>query len=450
MSQLTEHVSLTITADTVGQARAGFGVMMILSHNATWVERTRTYEGIDDVAEDWATDSPEYLAANVAFAQTPHPEEIMIGRAGAKPTQVYVIGVNLVANSAKYGVTVASQGATITNPIEYTSDSSATNDEIVAGLVAALNAVTGKNYTAAATGSVGAQVCTVTANAAGNWFALAVDPTYLTIKQTHVDPGVTAEITAISNEDDSWYAIITLYNSKAYVQSVANAIEATGSKMYFFDVNETDSINLAVGSSPTDTLYTLFATKYNRVAGSYYPNPATMFTAAWLGRVLPDEPGSETWKGKTLELVAAVGLSTTQRKNLRDRKANSYTTIGSENKTWEGTVLGGSFGFIDVTRGLDWLYDDMTKGVFDAAFSGEKLPYTNAGIAVVRNAIKTSLKRAVARGILTDNPQPEIDVPDIADVSDSDKQLRNLPDVNWNATLAGAIHTIKIKGMVSA
>ena len=72
MSSASEHVSLTITTDTVGIARAGFGVPMILSHNATWVERIRFYGGIADVADDWATDSPEYLAAKAMFAQTPH------------------------------------------------------------------------------------------------------------------------------------------------------------------------------------------------------------------------------------------------------------------------------------------------------------------------------------------------------------------------------------------
>lgn len=449
MSQLTEHVSLTITADTVGQARAGFGLALIVSHSATWPERSRTYGGLAEVAVDFAAGTPEYLAAEALFGQTPHPEQVIIGRASLLPTQTYVIGVGSVVNTQGYSVNVVAPGATVTNPLTYTSDGTATNDEIIAGLVTALNGVTGKNYTAAATGSAGSQVCTVTGNAPGDWFSLEITSySLLTIKQTHADPGIATDLAAIQTENDSWYALHTMFNSTAYVLAAAAWIE-TQSKIYLVDVNETDSINIAVGSTPTDTLYQLFQLKYNRTAGSFYPSPAAMFSAAWYGRVLPDDPGSETWKGKTLSGIDAVNLTTTQRVNLRARKANTYTLIGSENKTWEGTVAGGSFGFIDVTRGLDWLEDDMTKGVFDAMFTGEKLPYTDAGVAVIRNAVKASLKKGVRMGVIADDPAFVITVPKVADVSASNKALRQLPDVKFSATLAGAIHTVVITGVVS-
>lgn len=534
MSQLTEHVTLTITVDTVGQARAGFGTPAIVSHTATWAERSRSYSGIADVGADFSTDSPEYLAANAIFAQTPHPPLILIVRASLKPTQTYVVGIGAVAVGDAYSINVKGKGVTATT-VSYTSladltfgtvDSTANtivltahgmatgdgpfyvsnsggalpaplaantsywvikvdantiqlatskanalastaidltttgtgtqtllrneNDVVVAQLVQGLNAVTGANYSAAATGTTGSQVATVTASASGNWFSLEVtNYSLLTIKQTHADPGIATDLAAIQVQDDSWYALYTTYNSTAYVLAAAAWIE-TQSKIYLADVNETDSINVAVGSSPTDTLYQLFQLKYNRTAGSYFPALNQMFGAAWMGRVLPDDPGSETWKGKTLADIDAVSLTSTQRANLRARKANTYTLIGSENKTWEGTVAGGSYGYIDVTRGVDWLVDDITKRVFDAMFSGEKLPYTNAGIAVIRSEIKSSLRTAIGMGILASDPDPTVIVPDISAVSASDKALRNLSGVKFSGVLAGAIHTVAITGNVTA
>jgi hypothetical protein len=503
MSELAEHVSLTITADTLGIALAGFGVALIVSHSASWVERTRSYTDLAGVATDFAAGTPEYLSASALFSQSPHPERVMIGRASLKPTQVYVVSVASVQNSTAYAVDVAGDQVTATT-ISFTSDATATNDEIVAGLVSALNAVASKNYLAAATGSAGSQVCTVTGTipawlattayvvgnqvtnganvyqcitagtsagsggptgttsditdgtvhwkflrvggSAGAWFALElVDINLLGVKQTHSDPGLATDLAAILVEDESWYALHTTFNSKAYVLAAAAWVESN-KKLYLVDVNETDSVNTIVSGS-TDTLGALFALSYNRTAGSYYSNPATMFSAAWMGRVLPDTPGSETWKFKTLSGVVAMKLTSTQRTNLRARKANSYTTIAGANKTWEGMVAGGSYGFIDITRGLDWLEDDMTKSVFAALSGPEKLPYTNAGIAVIRSVMKASLKRAVSNGVISDDF--EIEMPKLAAISASDKALRKLKNVKFTATLQGAIHEIDLIGVVS-
>lgn len=447
MSELSEHIALTITVESVGEARAGFGIPLILSHSAAWVERTRTYGALSEVSDDFASGTPEYRTAQALFSQSPHPSQIMIGRASLKPTQTYIVSVASVANATTYSINAVFPGSTHTNPLTYTSDADATNDEIVAGLVAALNGVTGENYTAAATGSAGSQVCTVTGNAAGNWFSLeVVNTTLLGISQSHADPGVATDLDAIKVEEEGWYCLLTNFNSKAYVLAAAAWIEAA-KKLYIVDVNETEAIKVAVGSSPTDTLYTLFGLSYNRTAGSYYPSPAMMFSAAWAGRVLPDEPGSETWKFKELSGVLPVKLSSTARVNLRARKANCFTRIASKNKTWEGTVAGGSFGFIDVTRGHDWLDDDMTKSVYEAISGPEKLPYTNPGVAVVKNAVKASLKRAVARGILDENF--EIEVPKVSAVPSADKAIRRLRNVKWSGTLAGAIHGVDITGSVS-
>jgi len=430
----------------VGIARAGFGIPLILSHTATWTERTRTYGSFADVTADFASGTPEYISAQAIFAQSPHPEQIMIGRASLQPTQKYVIGVNSVIDSHAYKVNVSGTGVTAATATA-TSSTGTDNDTIVGLLVTALNGITGANYTAAATGSTGSKVVTVTGNAAANWFSLELqNVAELTIKQTHIDPGVTTDLDAILLESDAWYALHTMFNSNAYVLAAAAWVETNG-KLYLVDVNETESINVAVGSSPTDTLYQLFQQSYNRTAGSYYSRPAAMFSAAWMGRVLPDEPGSETWKFKTLSGIAPMHLTATQRVNLRARKANSYTTIAGVNKTWEGSLAGGNFGFIDATRGLDWLEDDMTKGVFGALSGAEKIPYTDPGIAIIRNEVKASLKRAVSKGIVNDDFT--ISVPKVADISASDKALRKLPDVKFEASLQGAIHEVEIHGVVS-
>ncbi len=534
MSTLSEHVQLTIVATSGGIARAGFGVPMILSYTAGWTERTRTYGSVQDVAGDFATTSYEYRAANAIFAQSPHPQQLVIGRGANKPTQVYVLTVAAAAASQQYFVNVDGVGVTptqvvVTTPstdlvgtllprttdvLTYTAhgmstgdgpyrvsnaggalptglaadtnywiirvtadtfsfassksnalaltavalsgDGSGTqtilrteNDVIMAQLLQGLNAVAGKNYTAVQSGASGSQLLTITASAAASWFSLEVsNPALLHIKQTHVDPGIQADLDAILTENDSWYALWTTFNSIGLVEQAASWTEGE-SKIYLFDVNETDAVTTVVGNG--DTLDALNTLTYNRTAGAYHPSPANFMSAAWLGRVLPDDPGSETWKFKTLAGVAPVALTATQRVNLRARHANTYQTVAGRNITWEGTVAGGTFGFIDVTRGLDWIEDDMTKGVFGALVASEKIPYTNAGIAIIRSEVKSTLVRALSMGIISGDDVPPfvITVPLVSAVSDASKALRQLPGVQFSATLAGAIHDVIIDGTVS-
>lgn len=544
MSTLSEHVSLTITEDDVGIARATFGVGMLLSYSAAWSERTREYGSLLDVAVDFAdTSSPEYIAANAYFEQSPHPNTLVIGRGANKPTMQYQLGASSAVAATIYSTQVDGQGVTSTLA-SYTSDSTPTLPEINNGLLTALNAVTGKNYTAVFqplasltgqtfvvasqaqgeltitthglnTGDGPVQVSnsggalptglalatnyyvikvdantiqlatslanalagtfivlssngtgtqtetpqagalspvlglTVTGSAAGDWFSLAIsDATLMSNKMTHADPGIAADLTAILTENDGWYALLTTFNSQALVLAAASWTEAQ-SLIYLPDVVDTGSINTVGGNGGTDdVLDALHSHAYNRTAGSYHPSPINMFSAGWAGNMLPYDPGSATWKFKTLSGVLPVTLTATQRTNIRARKGNTYQTVAGRNITWEGTIAGGTFGFIDVTQGLDWLEDDMTKGVFGALAGSAKIAYTDAGIAIIRSEVKASLKRAVQMGIIDDNFV--VTVPTAASVSAADKAARALRNVSFTATLQGAIHEVFIDGVVAA
>lgn len=437
---LPDHVTISITADSVGIARAGFGIPLIVSHTAAWAERVRSYTDLAGVAADFAvTTSPEYLAAQALFAQNPHPQTIKIGRASLAPTQVYVLTPTAV-DSTPYVVTVAGEGVTTTT-VTFTSDATATVAEITAGLHALIDVVVGNNYTSVD----GATEITITGDAAGDWFSIAVaDPALIKNEQTHADPGIATDLAAIALADNDWYCLLTNFNSNAMVLA-ADAWIQTQKKIYIFDVPESEAVTTAAGNS--DTLDDIEVLNRARTAGVYHPSPVSMNSAAWAGKVLPFDPGSATWKFKTLSGVPAISLTSTQRTNLIARSANFYETVATIDMMSEGTTADGDF--LDVQRGLDWLEDDMSKRVFGALAGAAKIPYTDPGVAVIQSEMKASVRDAVTRGILAADPAPVVTVPAVADVSAANKTARLLPDMKFTGTLAGAIHKVNITGVVS-
>jgi hypothetical protein len=442
---ISNFVSIAITQDTVGVQVPGFGIPLILSHYASFPERIRFYGAASEVSADgFATTGPEYLAAVAMFSQSPSPEQIAIGRAANKPTQAYLLEVATVRNSHTYTVNVKGEGITST-AATYTSDGTATNDEIINGLLAAINGVVGNNYIAATTGGAGTLDLTVTGDVAGEWFSLEVSSVDdLKITQTHSDPGVAADLDAIKLVDDSWYAVHTAYNSNSYSFAVATWAEAN-KKLYVFDTSDSDSVTVAVGGG--DTLDDIKGAAFARTSGGYHPSPAAMMSAALLGKCLALEPGSETWALKTLAGVPAVTLTATHRTNLVNKNANSYQTVAGVNVTFNGETGDGDF--IDVQRGLDWVEANIGAEVFATLAGASKIPYTDPGVTLIQAAVSAVLDRAVARGIFADSPAPVVTVPRVANVSTANKSARILPDVKFSATLAGAVHKVNVTGVVS-
>lgn len=436
---LSDHVSLTITADSVGVTRPGFGTPLILSHSASFAERTRSYTDLAGIAADgFATDSPEYLAAAAMFAQTPRPEKVKIGRAALPPTLAYSISVATVRNSHTYRLNVKGEGVTATE-VSFTSDANATDGEIIIGLVAALEAVVGKNYTATGTTSP----ADVTADAAGNWFSIeSPDLSDLTVVMDHADPGVATDLAAINVEDSDWYGLYTMFNSNAYGLAAAGWAESN-KKLYVCE--SCDSATVTTAATNGDLIDDLKTQNYARTLGAFHPDPSEFFGAAWMGRMLPLEPGAATWKFKTLAGISSVSLTSTQRGNLVAKNGNSMETSGGVVHTFEGTTGNGDFA--DNQRGDDWLEAEMRATVFEALANAQKVPFTDKGVVVIESAVAAALKRASRRGIITENYT--VTVPAVADVSTANKTSRTLPDVKFQATRAGAIHKVLITGVVS-
>lgn len=286
-----------------------------------------------------------------------------------------------------------------------------------------------------------------------NSFSLSVNPEVLGIQKGLIVLPLTAvnavadDLTAINNANSTWYALIATTRDVATVKAIAAWVEAR-IKLFGTASSNADIINVPAGTDTTSIAAFLNQAGYVRSFVMYHQDAALDFPeAAWFGRVLPLEPGSETWKFKTLAGISYSNLTTTQSNNALNKKANTYEFVAGVGITANGTVAQGEY--IDTIRGIDWLTSRIQEFVFSVLVQNPKVPYTDAGITVIQSEVMRALALGVANDFLTNDPAPIVTVPRAADVSPTDKANRILRDVKFTATLAGAIHAVVIRGTVS-
>lgn len=114
MAAAADHVLVQLTIDSVGLARQGFGILIILSHTATFPERVRYYSSTAAGLADWTADSPEGRAISAAFAQSPKPQLVGIARMTGSVTMRTDFAINQVAVGHNYQILVKGKGVTDT------------------------------------------------------------------------------------------------------------------------------------------------------------------------------------------------------------------------------------------------------------------------------------------------------------------------------------------------
>jgi hypothetical protein len=348
-----------------------------------------------------------------------------------------VIFTPVVQNSHTYSMTFSTPGGDAT--ITYVSDASATAAEISLGLVTAINANGLINPTVTAVDNTG--TLTVNTDVAGATWTHVVTRADLTQDDLTVDPGSVANLTAIGVFNNDWYTVHPTWHSSLGVVALSVYIETL--KKILITESADDDILAGTGLGAA-----LKASGYARTSLAYIQRPGDYPGAAWAGKILPLDPGSATWKFKTLAGVTVdTGFTTTQQTNMRADSVNFYQAIAGVSMMEEGVSASGEF--LDVTQGIDWLSQIMAEDVFALLASSPKIPFTDPGIQAVEAIIRADLNLAIAVGFLAASPAPVVTVPLAADVSAIDKANRFLPDLNFSATLAGAVHSLEITGTVS-
>ncbi len=443
---LADLVSVSISVSSVAPALQNFGTPLVVSYHTRFPDLVRYYSSLTGMTGDgFVVTDLAYREASAIFAQSPHPSKVGIGRRALPGTQVVTLLCSSTSSQDTYKFTIVGSDG-VAHAISVASTGvPATDGASIATAITALSNV----GTAAGTTTV-----TVTQSAASgklndfqNWgLPGASGAPILTLTNTTTDPGIATDLAALLKYDNTnWYAFSLDSNSKAEVAAAATWAESNG-RIQSFD----NSDNVCITSATTDIFSTQKTAATMRSTGLFNGSQLLSYAgAALLGVILPLTPGSYTAAYKTLATVPADPssvLTETAITNLTGKNGNYYTSLAGLNETFQGNT--GSGQFIDIQIFIDWLTNAIQIAVFSLLTSNSKVPFTDGGVALVKNAILGVLKQGIQNGGLAGSPAPTVSAPLVANVSLSQVAARQLPAVTFNATLAGAIHTTTITGTV--
>ncbi len=269
---------------------------------------------------------------------------------------------------------------------------------------------------------------------------------YVAAKQTG---DTLTEVLNRANEIDGWYGLALAGFNVSDYKSVADWAESNG-KLFGYTVDCADSIENPV---PTTYSYAFgIGTKKTEV------NENNAYLAvAYLAKALTYQAGSETWAYKTLSGVEYDEFTTSDIAKLKAAGINYYVLCAGKAITLEGKTCSGEW--IDVIRFRDWLLNDMQTRIYNLFIKNAKVPYTDAGIALIQNQMIASLKEGQSVGGIAqteyDDEGNEIPgftttVPTSANIGDANKATRTLAGCSFTARLANAIHIVEISGTLTA
>lgn len=428
---LSEVIHVSLSALDAAPAQASFDKILFAAYHTVGPELIRDYTDKTALAADFASWPSVLAAADAFFAQNPHPVTLSIGRLTTARAKVFTIDVT-AANSTEYTVRINGTEAT------YTSDGSATVQEIVEGLKAAIDALAVSGLTASEDNTT----LTLTSSA-GVWFSVGIDrPDLMQVVETTTATGLGTELTAILTERDDCYGVACEHQSEAIGNAVASWV-ASYRKIYGVFSHQ----NTLRTSSTTDLASDLKAASNNRAFVRWSATASEDFPEIGLmAGQFPYNPGSRTWNFKVVAGATVTPTTATDITNLAAKNSGVIRSLGGLNLHYGSKMAGGRY--IDVQHGMDWMQARAEERLFALLARNPKVPYTDAGLAMIEGELRALLQEAVRNQFLADDENLTVEITPVSLQSANDRAARIVRGVKFRGRLAGAVEEMYVEGVV--
>lgn len=257
------------------------------------------------------------------------------------------------------------------------------------------------------------------------------------------------EIQEFQKTDNDWYIFLTDRTEDEYITALGQ----------FAQDSEPGEAELAAGEEDHRKLY--FARTANkeykeplkRTVVIYSEKPEEHADAAWVGAVGPWYPQCVTWKFKMPDGISVPVLSAEEIGQLEENHVNFVTSEYKKNYIKNGCCMDGEW--IDAVMGGDWISLAMRERLYETFLDNPVIPYTDAGFTLVAAGVFETLDQAADYGIIAKDPGSgagiyQVTVPKRSQATDEQVTARQMPDIFWEAQLGGAVHGIKVRGILKA
>lgn len=171
---------------------------------------------------------------------------------------------------------------------------------------------------------------------------------------------------------------------------------------------------------------------------------------ALIGATAGKKPGSFTYKNQKLKGVEPAAIPDSEVKLLHESGGITVLKKAGDIVSSEGFTTNGEY--IDIVDTRDYIIKDLEYRIQKLLNSADKIPFDNNGIAMLESVALTVLKEAYNNGMIAVNDKG---LPDFAvsfakrsETSPADRAKRQYLGGKFRFGLAGAVHTVEIRGEI--
>lgn len=382
-------------------------------------EAIREYNELDEVAADFGTTAPEYLAAVLFFGQSPQPDTLFIGRWARTATSGILVGGTLTASEQALAnwtsITTGSFRVTVDGGapqnVSGLNFSSATNLNAVATtinavLTGAVAAWTGTHFTIKSnTTGATSTVSALSSTGAGTDISAQLKGTAATLSRTVAGIAAETPVAGVTRVDGrGWYAAMfaaaTMPTDSEHL-AVSAYIEAAGDPHMYGITSQ--AAGVLDGTVTNDIASQAALADYRRTV-IQYSSSSPYAIASEFGKAFTTDFNASnsmyTQKFKTQPGVTPEVLTATQASTLAAKRCNVYARYNNGASIVQEGVMAG-LAYFDEIHGTDALASDMQTTIWNVLYTSPKVPQTNPGVHRLLTAGEGVLSKYVQNGLVS-------------------------------------------------
>lgn len=474
---VSDVVNVQVVMSPVAAALRNFGAALIIGDSDVIDTDTRvvTFSATEltDIATQFGSTSPEYLAAVAFFGQSPQPTRVQIGRWAKTDTSGRLNGAILATgdqeiskftgiSSGAFDLSIDGETVNVTGvDLSAQSNLNGIASQVTAALQSKGTCVwDGQRFVIrSATTGANSSVSGVTSTELSQAMGLDAGTTMVT--------GVASESLADAvlafMDRPTWYmAYVASDCSDDEALAAAAAIEAAApSRVIAFTLTSTAELD---PNQKTSLGYKLFQAGYNHTVTAYSSTNRAA-AASILGRMSTvDFEGSNTTitlKFKQCPGVTPENLTVSQASALRANNVNVFAAYDNDTSILQEGVMAGGW-FIDERHGLDWLQNYVQTAVWNLLYtSTTKIGQDDQGSTDLVATVSQALEQGVTNNLISPGVWNSdgfgalkrgdtlstgfyVYIQPMAEQSQADREARKAPPIQCAVKLTGAVHFVDV------